>query len=57
VLCKRWVRDGRVGVDRRVADDESGGWLVMERNVLLVEVLCERWVGERRVGDDERGGW
>jgi hypothetical protein len=54
VLCKRWVGNRRVGVDRRVADDESGGWLVMERTLLLIEVLCKRWVG---VGDDESGGW
>jgi hypothetical protein len=32
--------------NRRVGDDESGGWKVMERKVLLEEVLCERWVGE-----------
>jgi hypothetical protein len=39
--------------DRGVVDDERGGWKVMERNVLVEEVLCERWVG---VGDDESGG-
>jgi hypothetical protein len=38
-------------VDRRVIDDESGGWLVMERNVLVEEVLCKRWIG-----DDESSG-
>jgi hypothetical protein len=52
----------RVG-DRCVGDDKSGGWKVMERKVLLGEVLRERWVGDRRVGvdrrvgDDESGGW
>jgi hypothetical protein len=28
----------------------------MKKNVLLGEVLCERWVGDREVGVDESGG-
>jgi hypothetical protein len=42
--------------DRGVGDDESGGWKVMERNVLLKKVLYKSWVGDRSVGDDESGG-
>jgi hypothetical protein len=43
-----------MGGGKRVGDDESGGWLVMERKLLLESVLCKRWVG---VGGDESGGW
>jgi hypothetical protein len=42
-----------MGGGRGVVGDESGGWMVMEKKLLLGEVLCERWVG---VGDDESGG-
>jgi len=39
----------RVG-DRGVGDDESGGWMVMEKKLLLGEVLCERWVDVEGLG-------
>jgi hypothetical protein len=36
--------------DRGVGDDESGGWMVMEKKLLLGEVLCERWVDVEGLG-------